>query len=40
VFGDQWLRAAAHETASRLQLARFTVWDTDASDLLESINHG
>jgi ABC-2 type transport system ATP-binding protein len=39
VFGDPWLRAAAHETASRLQLARFSVWDTNASDLLESINH-
>ncbi|MGP8431872.1 ATP-binding cassette domain-containing protein [Paraburkholderia fungorum] len=40
VFGDEDLRAAALEVACQLPLLRFTVWNTNAADLLESINHG
>lgn len=40
VFGGDWLYSAAIALANTLPVERFTVWKTDASDLLESFDHG
>jgi ABC-2 type transport system ATP-binding protein len=39
VFGGEWLHSAATALANALPVERFSVWKTDASDLLESIDH-
>jgi ABC-type multidrug transport system ATPase subunit len=39
VFGGEWLHSTATALANALPVERFSVWKTDAFDLLESIDH-